>query len=121
MKLNIERLKKQVIRAINTAPVTVDIYRNGYNDFNEPVDNVNVGKITGFYYEEGSTNVKLADKAQVKSPLTKHLLVVYGDESLSIKEGDFFYLHDTKFYIKDLGNYNKLNIYFNMLLQEEGV
>ena len=34
-----------------------------------------------------------------------------------VKENDYFLLDDVKYIIKDLGNQNRLNIYFDMLVE----
>ena len=44
-------------------------------------------------------------------------MVVYDDTTIKIKENDYFLLEDTKYIIKDLGNQNRLNIYFDMLVE----
>ena len=45
------------------------------------------------------------------------LMVVYDEDTIKIKENDYFLLDDVKYIIKDLGNQNRLNIYFDMLVE----
>ena len=44
-------------------------------------------------------------------------MVVYDEDTIKIKENDYFLLDNVKYIIKDLGNQNRLNIYFDMLVE----
>ncbi|HGM1557825.1 TPA: hypothetical protein ACKOP0_003019 [Clostridioides difficile] len=43
-------------------------------------------------------------------------MVVCDEDTVKIKQGDFLYLDDNKFIIQDLGNQNRMNIYFDLKL-----
>ena len=112
------KIKPKIAKVINKFPTNVDIYRDVLNEYNEPIANELVCNITGFYHE-GSTgiNFNTLDKGQILHIGSKKLMVVYNEATMQIKEGDYFYLDNTKYIIRDKGNQNRLNIYFDMLLE----
>ena len=112
------KIKPKITKVINKFPTNVDIYRDILNEYNEPITNEFICNVTGFYHE-GSTgiNFNTLDKGQILHTGSKKLMVVYNETTMQIKEGDYFYLDNTKYIIKDKGNQNRLNIYFDMLLE----
>ena len=112
------KIKPKILKVINKFPTHVTIYRNTKNEFGEPVEEQKVCSVTGFYHE-GNTQMSFitADKGEFKKDKSKYLMVVCDDTTSKIQEGDYLYLDEKRFYIKDLGNQNRLNIYFDMLLQ----
>ena len=112
------KIKPKILKVINKFPTHVTIYRNTVNEFGEPVEEQKVCSVTGFYHE-GNTQMSFitADKGEFKKDKSKFLMVGCDEITEKIKEGDYLYLDEKRFYIKDLGNQNRLNIYFDMLLQ----
>ena len=112
------KIKTKIEKVINKFPTKVSIYRDVMNEFEEPNGQELVCDITGFYHE-GTTQITsiTADKGEVKRSKSMFLMVVYDETSLKIKENDYFILDDKKYVIKDKGNQNRLNIYFDMLLK----
>ena len=112
------KIKPKIQRVISKFPTIVTVYRDTKNEFGEPNGKDQVCEITGFYHE-GTTQitVSIADKGEVKKANQKFLMVVYDELSCSIKKGDYFFLEGKKYIIKDKGNQNLLNIYFDMLLE----
>lgn len=112
------KIKPKIQKVINKFPTHVDIYRDIKNDFGEPGGKDLICSVKGFYHE-GNTQISAitTDKGEVKRNKQKFLMVVYDDSTVNIKVNDYFILDDTKYIIKDLGNQNRLNIYFDMLLE----
>ena len=112
------KIKPKIQKVIDKFPTYVDIYRDVKNEFGEPVGKDLICSVKGFYHE-GNTQISAitADKGQVKRNKQMFLMVVYDDTSVKIRENDYFLLEDTKYIIKDLGNQNRLNIYFDMLVE----
>ena len=112
------KIKPKILKVINKFPTHVTIYRDSKNEFGEPGAEKEICSVTGFYHE-GNTQMSFitADKGEFKKDKSKFLMVVCDEITEKIKEGDYLYLDEKRFYIKDLGNQNRLNIYFDMLLQ----
>ena len=112
------KIKPKIQKVIDKFPTCVDIYRDIKNEFGEPGGEDLICSVKGFYHE-GNTQISAitTDKGQVKRNKQIFLMVVYDDTTIKIKENDYFLLEDTKYIIKDLGNQNRLNIYFDMLVE----
>ena len=112
------KIKPKIQKVIDKFPTYVDIYRDIKNEFGEPGGEDLICSVKGFYHE-GNTQISAitTDKGQVKRNKQIFLMVVYDDTTIKIKENDYFLLEDTKYIIKDLGNQNRLNIYFDMLVE----
>ena len=112
------KVKPKIQKVIDKFPTYVDIYRDVKNEFGEPDGKDLICSVKGFYHE-GNTQISpvTTDKGQVKRSNQIFLMVVYDDTASNIKENDYFFLEDVKYIIRDLGNQNRLNIYFDMLLE----
>lgn len=112
------KIKPKVKKVIDKFPTYVDIYRDVKNEFGEPEGKDLVCSVKGFYHE-GNTQINAitTDKGQVKRSKQMFLMVIYDEDTVKIKENDYFLLDDVKCIIKDLGNQNRLNIYFDMLVE----
>ena len=112
------KIKPKVKKVIDKFPTYVDIYRNSKNEFGEPGGKDLICSVKGFYHE-GNTQISAitTDKGEVKRDKQQFLMVIYDEETVKIQENDYFILDDIKYRIKDLGNQNRLNIYFDMLLE----
>lgn len=113
------KIKPKIQKVINKFPTCVDIYRDVKNEFGEPEGKDLICTVKGFYHE-GNTQISAitTDKGEFKRNKQKFLMVIYDDDTIKIKENDYFELDNIKYIIKDLGNQNRLNIYFDMLLEE---
>lgn len=112
------KIKPKIKKVIDKFPTYVDIYRDVKNEFGEPVGKDLICTVKGFYHE-GNTQISAitTDKGQVKRSKQIFLMVVYDDTTIKIKENDYFSLDDVRYIIRDLGNQNRLNIYFDMLVE----
>ncbi|MGL5766713.1 MAG: hypothetical protein ACRCX8_13835 [Sarcina sp.] len=112
------KIKPKITKVINKFPTNVRVYRDSLNEFNEPLDKQFVCDITGFYHEGNSTISAITqDKGEIKRSKQMFLMVAYDDISVNINADDYFFLDNVKYRIKDKGNQNRLNIYFDMLLE----
>lgn len=113
------KIRHKIQKVINKFPTEVTIFRDGLNEFGEPTEKENVCSVVGFYHE-GNTQISsiTTDKGEVKRNKQKFLMILYDENSKNVKEGDYLFLDDKKYFIKDKGNQNRLNIYFDMLLEE---
>ena len=112
------KIKPKIQKVIDKFPTYVDIYRDVKNEFEEPNGKDLVCSVKGFYHE-GNTQISAitTDKGQVKRNKQMFLMVIYDEDTVKIKENDYFLLDNVKYVIKDKGNQNRLNIYFDMLLE----
>jgi hypothetical protein len=112
------KIKPKIQKVIDKFPTYVDIYRDVKNEFGEPGGKDLICSVKGFYHE-GNAQISAitTDKGQIKRNKQIFLMVVYDDTTSKIKEGDYFFLEDVKYIIKDLGNQNRLNIYLDMLAE----
>ena len=112
------KIKPKVKKVIDKFPTIVDIYRNSKNEFGEPTGEQLICTVKGFYHEGTSQISAIAtDKGQVKRTKQVFLMVLYDETTINIRENDYFTLDNIKYKITDLGNTNKLNIYFDMQLE----
>lgn len=113
------KIKPKVKKVIDKFPTYIDIYRDIKNEFGEPGGKDLICSTKGFYHEGNAQITTITtDKGQVKRSKQKFLMVIYDENTIKIKENDYFLLDGIKYTIKDLGNQNRLNIYLDMLLEE---
>ena len=117
MAININALKQKVKKAIDRLPDVVDVYRTGMGKFKEPAEPEFVVQITGQYYNKGSSFVVLSTdtSGSTKSRQQEKFMVVIDEESMKVKEGDYFTLKGIKYKITDLGN--TMDVYFDFSLE----
>ena len=114
------KIKPKVAKVIDKFPTHVDVYRDTKNEFGEPGGKDLVCENLKGFYHEGNNMISAItkDKGEIKRNKQRFLMVIYDDETIKIKENDYFLLDNIRYKIKDLGNQNRLNIYFDMLLEE---
>lgn len=112
------KIKPKVRKVIDKFPTIVDIYRNAKNEFGEPGGQELICSVKGFYHE-GNNQISAitTDKGEVKRAKQEFLMILYDEDTINIKENDYFTLDNKKYIIKNKSNPNKLNIYFDMLLE----
>ena len=112
------KITPKIQKLIDKFPNYVDIYRDAKNEFEEPNGKDLVCSVKGFYHE-GNTQISAitTDKGKVKRSKQMFLMVIYDEDTIKIKENDYFLLDNVKYVIRDKGNQNRLNIYFDMLLE----
>lgn len=112
------KIKPKILKVINKFPTKVTIKRSQLNEFEEPTADLVVCKIEGFWHD-GNNMISqyIAASGKIKREKQNFLMVIYDQESVLIKEGDFFELDGAKYEIVDKGNCNNMDIYFDMLLR----
>ena len=112
------KIKPKIQKVIDKFPTYVDIYRDIKNEYGEHGGKDLICSVKGFYHE-GNTQISAitTDKGQVKRSKQIFLMVMHDDTTVKIKENDYFLLDDIRYIIRDLGNQNRLNIYFDMLIE----
>lgn len=124
MALNVERIKKQVQRAIQVAPFQVTLKRRVY------LDDGRGGKIKTNDVEDAFAGICLFDNSGdgpfslVQSEAGKeyeqsgpYLIVVYENDN-QIMEGDFFEYGGSRYEVTKKTNVLALNIYWQVKLKE---
>lgn len=111
------KVKTKIQGVIDKFPTCVDIYRDVKNEFGEPGGKELICSVKGFYHE-GNTQINAitTDKGKIKRNKQIFLMVLYDKDTIKIRENDYFLLDNVKYIIQDLGNQNRLNIYFDMLI-----
>ena len=115
-----DKIKPKITKVINKFPTNVDIYRDELNEYNEPMNKTFICNVTGFYHESNNgtrVDYTRTDKGEISRIPQSYLMVIYDDITVQIKEDDYFYLDDIKYVITSKGNANRLNIYYDMLLE----
>lgn len=112
------KIRPKVAKVINKFPTVAEIIRDDVNEFGEPADSTVICTVKGFYHEGNNMISAITqDKGEVKRNKQRFLMVIYDDTTVNIKENDYFFLDGIKYKIKDKGNQNRLNIYFDMLIE----
>lgn len=112
------KIKPKVKKVIDKFPTIVDIYRESKNEFGEPGGEELICNVKGFYHE-GTSQISAitADKGEVKRAKQEYLMILYDDITINIKDNDYFTLDNKRYKIRDKGNKNRLNIYFDMQIE----
>ncbi|CZR97660.1 hypothetical protein CDFC105_73462 [Clostridioides difficile] len=118
MPMIAQKVKPKIIKAINKMPTKGIVKRVGINEFGEPSNEEDVVcEVIGLYHEGNSSISQITkDKGTVIKDKEQYLMVVYDEDTNKIKQGDSIYLDSSKFVIQDLGNQNRMNIYFDLKL-----
>ena len=124
MALNVERIRKQVQKAIEVAPFTVTMKRRVY------IDDGRGGKVKTDKVEDAFVGVCLFDNSGdgsfglVQSEAGKqleqsgpYLIIVYSEDS-QIMEGDYFEYDGSRYEVTKKTNVLALNIYWQVKLKE---
>lgn len=124
MAMNIERIRKQVQKAIQVAPFTVAMKRVEYESDGrggklkkgEPVD-----AFTGICLFDNSGDSPLglvqSEAGREETQSGPYLIVVYEDDN-QIMEGDYFEYHGSRYEVVKVTNVLALNIYWQVKLKE---
>jgi hypothetical protein len=94
----------------------IKILRSDLNAYKERADNLYVCTIKAYFHrEEARVEAESVEAATINKLYNNKLLVCYNDESLKIKQDDYFTLEGKKYKIIDTGNVE--NIILDMYLQ----
>lgn len=117
--LSKDRLRQSVQKAIEQMPSEVEIKRQSFNEFSEPIDElIRVTMLTGLLYKESSNiSVSLQDNVVTSKPKIK-FLTAYDNNAKLVKNNDFIYMNDFIYKIIDTGE--NFEIYFDMEVEKVG-
>ena len=124
MALNIERIRKQVEKAIQVAPFQVAMKRVVYDDDgrggeirkDEPVDAF-VGICLFDNSGDGPFSLVQSEAGKEKEQSGPYLIVVYENDD-QITEGDYFEYLGSRYEVTKVTNVLALNIYWQVKLKE---
>jgi uncharacterized protein YneR len=112
------KIKPKIEKAINKLPTRTIVKRNTINEFGEPAGETIICEVVGLFHEGNSSVTQITkDSGVVKKEKQQFLMVIYNDMTINIKENDLVYMENDKFTIQDLGNQNRMNVYFDLKLR----
>lgn len=118
MSINIESLRQKVNKAILKMPSVVQVYRSCKNEFGEADEDIFITELTGQYYDKQKgvyINVSMGESGAVKDKNKEKFMTIINENSLLVKENDFFELKGKRYKITDLGN--TMDIYFDFSIE----
>ncbi|WMJ80967.1 hypothetical protein RBU49_01570 [Clostridium sp. MB40-C1] len=103
----------------------IKIFRDEKNAFGEPEEKQYIGIVEAYYYQDkNDISISLNDRNIVNEDILEYktltpnyiekILTSYNEDSLKIKEKDYFYYNDTKYEIIDKCNVQ--DIVFDMII-----
>ena len=123
MALNVERIRKQVQKAIDVAPFNVQMKRQLYEDDGyggkKPLDVVDVFSGICLFDNSGDGPFSLvqSEAGREKEQSGPYLIVVYESPN-QILEDDFFEYGGSRYDVTKVTNVLALNIYWQVKLKE---
>ena len=115
------KVQPKIKKVIKKFPTEAVISRDEINDLGEPCGENEICKLTGFYHEDPThVTVLTADKGQYisgRTPKKPCLMVVLDDTARLVKVGDYCTMSAGRFIIRDLGNANQMDIYYDLQLE----
>lgn len=123
MALNVERIRKQVQKAIEVAPFSVQMKRQLYEDDGhggkKPTEIVDVFSGICLFDNSGDGPFSLvqSDAGREKEQSGPYLIVVYENPN-QILEEDFFEYGGSRYEVTKVTNVLALNIYWQVRLKE---
>ncbi|AKA70136.1 hypothetical protein [Clostridium scatologenes] len=93
------RYSKQILKALTSKGLMKDIVilRKEKNKYKEDSDEITVTTIKGFYHKGTSVTFNLVESANITTTSQEKLLVIFDEESLKIKNSDYFYLEQREY------------------------
>lgn len=109
--------KKPVIeKAIKKFGKLITIKRPTLNEFKEPIGDVEVCKVHGFYYRGNNIlRVQANVVGEINTSKEEKLMVIMDDNTELLKKGDTFTLNNVKYKLLDLGN--SFDLYYDITLE----
>lgn len=121
MSINTKAISEKIAVSLNNNGINkpITIYRQGVNEFNEPLGEIEVCTVSGYLREcknkQTNLTINLSDGGKLVNRYKEKLLVSSNINSRKIKENDIFYYENKKYKIIDLGN--NMDIVFDMALE----
>ena len=113
------KVTPKIAKTIKKFGVDVEVFRNTLNEFNEPVDNINVIEFKGLFSEsQHSINSRNIDSGQVKKDKTYKLIALIDNHTRLLKENDIFLIKGVEFNLVNVNNANMLDTYFDLTLEK---
>ena len=114
--MNKIKTKREIYNAFKPYMQNIRIFRTGTNDYGEKEEDLYVTEIEG-YYSLGKNLIAInyTDAGAINKNYNEMLSVMINDNSLKIKQDDYFYLNDIKFRIVNIQNV--MDIYLDLTLE----
>lgn len=115
------KVQPKIQKVIKKFPTKALISRARLNELDEPEGEETICCLTGFYHEEPvKITVMTADKGQWiknRAPKKPCLMVVLDETAQLVRVGDYCTTKAGRFIIRDLGNANEMDIYYDLQLE----
>ena len=124
MALNIERIRKQIQKAIEVAPFNITLKRNVYESDGRG-GKINTGTVVDTFTGiclfdnsgDGPFSLVQSDAGREKEQSGPYLIIVY-ENNEQVTEGDYFEYNGSRFEVTKATNVLALNIYWQVKLKE---
>lgn len=114
--MNKIKAKREVYNAFKPYMQKMKIFRIGTNDYGEKQEDLYVCTIEGYYrLAESTLVVNYRDSGAINKNYNEKLSVMVTEDSLKIKQNDYFILNDTKYRIINIQNI--LDVYLDFTLE----
>lgn len=110
------KIRRELLRSGND----YTFYRNGTNEFGEPVEKpVEIGTFKGLYHEQNSNiQISTGDTTQTRTKKIPMILCLFDDISgLDLKTGDFVIINSRTFKLTGIVNISEWNIVTDISLE----
>lgn len=110
------KIRRELLRSGND----YTFYRNGINEFGEPVEKpVEIGTFKGLYHEQNSNiQISTGDTTQTRTKKIPMILCLFDDISgLDLKTGDFVIINSRTFKLTGIVNISEWNIVTDISLE----
>ena len=113
------KVTPKIAKTIKKFGVDVEVFRNNFNEFNEPIGKVKAVEFKGLFSEsQHSINSRNIDSGQVKKDKTYKLIALIDNNTKRLKENDIFLIKGVEFDLININNANMLDTYFDLTLEK---
>ena len=113
------KVTPKIAKTIKKFGVSVEVFRNELNEFNEPIDKIKVVEFKGLFSEsQHGINSRNIDSGQVKKDKSYKLIALIDNNTRLLKENDIFLIKGVKFNLVNINNANMLDTYFDLTLEK---
>ena len=113
------KVTPKIAKTIKKFGVSVEVFRNKLNEFNEPVGKIKVVEFKGLFSEsQHGIHSRNIDSGQVKKDKTYKLIALIDNNTRSLKENDIFLIKGIGFNLININNANMLDTYFDLTLEK---